>query len=351
MIDTVSNNGINFKQQHNKKKYKDPLNSNAAVLMSYSNEIGTVISEIAPKLGTALWVPTFMYLGADIYDKYKNDKDNYNPSAKRALNRAIFQGITCLVALPAVIFAGQKVTSPLGRLDKSGISVNAKNSIYRHTRRVIDQAHSNALENYEQFKEVILKTMKNKISARRNEKETSGIFKKLYRNLFTHRYDILSGDEKKMFEFAEKNAKKTYDIAQALQYGEISAVPMPVYRKYKNVLPVMKETYKDGDYSFQATRTALKEYQQEMIFKNQILKTIGGLLTLIVFAKPVNDYVDKHIMIKYIEPGVDQLNSSAFKKFTVSNFFNKNSQGDTPEEENSQKLESKILQQKTAPLS
>ena len=126
---------------------------------------------------------------------------------------------------------------------------------------------------------------------------------------------------------------------------------MPVYRKYKKVLPVMKEAYKDGDYSFQATRTALKEYQQEMIFKNQILKTIGGLLTLIILAKPVNDFVDKHIMVKYIKPGVDQLNSSAFKKLNLSNFLNKKNQEDTPEEENSQKPESKILLQKTAPLS
>ena len=113
----------------------------------------------------------------------------------------------------------------------------------------------------------------------------------------------------------------------------------------------MKEAYKDSDYSFQATRTALKEYQQEMIFKNQILKTIGGLLTLIILAKPVNDFVDKHIMVKYIKPGVDQLNSSAFKKLNLSNFFNKKNQEDTPEEENSQKPESKILLQKTAPLS
>lgn len=330
MIDAVSNNGINTKHQH-KKKYKDPLNSNAAVLMSYSNEMGTAISEIAPKLGTVLWIPTFLYLGADIYDKYKNDKDNYNPSAKRALNRAIFQGLTCLIALPAVIFAGQKISSPLSRLDKSGISVNVKNSIYRHTRKVIDQAHSSALENYEQFKDIILTTLKNKVNVRRNERETSGFFKKLFKTIFTHRYDFSFGKEDKMLKFAEKNTKKTYDIAQALQYGEISAVPKVVYRKYKQVLPVMKETYKDSDYSFQATRTALKEYQQEMIFKNQILKTVGGLLALIIFAKPVNDYVDKHIMSKYIEPGVDQLNNGAFKKFSFSNFFNKDNQEKTTE--------------------
>lgn len=299
------------------EQYKDPLNSNSAVLMSYSNEVGTAISEIAPKLGTALWIPTFMYLGADIYDKYKNDKDNYNPSAKRALNRAIFQGITCLAALPAVIYAGQCTVSPLGRLDKTGISGNVKDAIYRHTRKVIDQAHGTALENYEQFKDVILTTLKNTINARNNEKKTSSIFKTLYRSLFTNRYDILHGDEKKIMAYAEKNAKNTFDIVNAIQSGNTEKIPKKIYRKYKKVKPLMKEAYKESDYAYQATRTALKEYQKTMIFKNKILKTIGGLLTLIIFAKPVNDFVDKQIMSKYIEPGVEQLDTHALKRFKV----------------------------------
>lgn len=303
--------------------YKDPLNSNSAVLMSYSNEVGTAISEIAPKLGTALWAPTFMYLGADIYDKYKNDKDNYNPSAKRALKRAIFQGITCLVALPAVIFAGQCTVSPLGRLDKTGISGNVKDAIYRHTKNVIDQAHGSALENYEHFKETVLKTLQNKINARSNEKQTSNIFKKLYRILFTHRYDILNGEQTKIMAFAEKNAKNIFDIAQAIKNGDTVNIPRKIYRKYKQVLPKMKETYKESDYSFQATRTALKEFQKTMIFKNKMLKTIGGLTTLLIFAKPVNDFVDKQIMDKYIDPSVDQINVHAFKRFTMTkNFLN-----------------------------
>lgn len=301
--------------------YKDPLNSNSAVLMSYSNEVGTAISEIAPKLGTALWAPTFMYLGADIYDKYKNDKDNYNPSAKRALKRAIFQGITCLVALPAVIFAGQCAVSPLGRLDKTGISGNVKDAIYRHTKNVIDQAHGTALENYDQFKNTVLQTLENKINARSNEKQTSNIFKKLYRILFTKRYDILHGDKTKIMAFAEKNAKNTFDIAQAIKNGDTVNIPRKIYRKYNQVLPRMKETYKESDYSFQATRTALKEYQKTMIFKNKMLKTIGGLVTLIIFAKPVNDFVDKQIMDKYIDPSVDQLDVHAFKRFTLKKNF------------------------------
>lgn len=138
--------------------------------MSYSNEVGTAISEIAPKLGTALWAPTFMYLGADIYDKYKNDKDSYNPSGKRAFKRAIFQGMTSLIALPAVIYAGQCLVSPLSRMQKSGISGNAKDAVYRHTKDVIDQTHGDALESYEKFKNIVTKSLENKLDARKNEK-------------------------------------------------------------------------------------------------------------------------------------------------------------------------------------
>ena len=132
----------------NQKKYKDPLNKNGFVLMSYSNEFGTAIAEIAPRLGAALWAPTFMYLGADIYDKYKNDKDSYNPSGKRAFKRAVFQGLTSHIALPAVIYAGQCAVPPLGRFDKSGISGSTKDAVYKHIKEIITQANDNVFENY-----------------------------------------------------------------------------------------------------------------------------------------------------------------------------------------------------------
>ena len=34
----------------------------------------------------------------------------------------------------------------------------------------------------------------------------------------------------------------------------------------------MNEMYKEADYSYYATRTALKDYQMSLIFKNKILK-------------------------------------------------------------------------------
>ena len=303
-------------------KYHDPLNRTIPVLMSYSNEIGTAISEIAPKLGAALWAPTFMYLGADIYDKDKNDKDNYNPSAKRALKRTIFQGLTSLIALPVLIFAVQCMVSPLGKIDKSGISGNAKDAIYKHTKSVIEQAHGTSLDSYSHFQDTILTTLDNKINARNNEKRTINIFKRLYNKFFTTRYALLVNDKNKIYAFAEKNAKKTFEIMTALKNNDKKHVPAKIYKKYNAILPKMKEMYKESDYSYQATRNALKEYQNSLIFKNKLLKTLCGFTALFLFANPVNNFVDKQIMKKYINPGIDQISSGFVNQSRIKNIFN-----------------------------
>lgn len=304
------------------KPYKDPLNKTGIMLMSYSNEAGTAISEIAPKLGAALWAPAFMYLGADIYDKYKNDKDNYSPSARRAFKEAVYQGVTNIIALPLVIYGGQCAVSPLGRMDKSGISGNAKDEIYKHTRDVIEQVHGNTLADFDTFKNTIISSLENKITARNNEQNTINVFKKIYNKFFTKRYTLLHSNKEKILTFAEENAQKTYEIFTALKNNEIEKIPKNVYKKYHQVLPAMKEMFKDGDFAYQASRTALKEHQTSLIFKNKLVKTVSGLITLVLLAKPVNKFVDKHIMKKYIEPKIDKIPSISINDSKIKNIFN-----------------------------
>ena len=54
---TIQNNKQTSQEQ---KRYKDPLNSWVVKSLSYSNELGACVNEIAPKITFALWVPTFM---------------------------------------------------------------------------------------------------------------------------------------------------------------------------------------------------------------------------------------------------------------------------------------------------
>ena len=66
----------------------------------------------------------------------------------------------------------------------------------------------------------------------------------------------------------------------------------------------MKKMYGD-DYANQALKTAMKDYLNSLIVKNKLTKTLGGLISLILLIKPIDIFVDKIIMPKYIEPGID----------------------------------------------
>ena len=129
------------------KPYKDPLKNPLLVAASYSNEIGAALNVITPRLGAALWIPTFMYLGADIYDKYKNDKDVYSPSSKRGLEQVISQSVSSIL-LPAIpILVGQKMTSPVGKIFSDRLSINEKDAAINEINLFIDQIPNNVFDN------------------------------------------------------------------------------------------------------------------------------------------------------------------------------------------------------------
>lgn len=286
------------------KKYKDPLNNWVVKSLSYTNEIGAGINEIAPKLTFALWIPTFMYLGADIYDKYKNDQNEYNPSGKRGVKRAITQGLSSFILPAGAIILGQKVTSPVGKLISDKLSINAKDTVFRHTKDVIDQTIGKTFDNKDEFKQFIRTSLENKVRALENSKQTDNIFKKVYRYM-TGYFAASDADRKKLFAFADKNADNIFEIKEALENGtKDSKIPKRIYKKYTSTVPAMQKLY-GNDFTHHALKTALKEYQNTLIVRNKLFKTIGGLVSLVFLISPINYFVDKILMPKYIVPGMD----------------------------------------------
>ena len=122
--------------------------------------------------------------------------------------------------------------------------------------------------------------------------------------------------------FAVDNAKNIFNIITGLKNNEKDKVPKNILSKYKKLLPEMKEMYHVADYSHNAAKAALKQYQSSLIFKNKLLKTLGGFGALILFAEPVNDFVEKYIMKKYINPGIDQINFNFVNESKLKNIFN-----------------------------
>lgn len=291
-------------KEKEKKKYSDPLNNWGLRAMSYTNEIGTTVYEIAPKVTFALWIPTFMYLGADIYDKYKNDKNHYAPSAKRGVENAISQGISSFLLPTLAILIGQKSASPIGVLFKDKLTINAKDTLIRHSKDVIDQAISERFDNKDKFKEMLKNSLENKIQARKREKHTYNIFNRIHKSLRGD-YSITTADKSRLNTYAGKLADDLFEIKSALLQGKKpSKISNRIFKRYLETTPIMKKMYGD-DYTNQALKTAMKDYLNSLIVKNKLTKTLGGLISLILLIKPIDIFVDKIIMPKYIEPGID----------------------------------------------
>ena len=127
-------------------KYEDPLARMPLRLLAYSNDVGMAISGIAPKLGAALWAPALMYFGANIYDKYKNENNVYNPSKTRGIKEVVFQGLASVSLPAAAIHIGQSTISGLSRLLPDKLSINAKIEVQNF---IIDFINKSKLSSYD----------------------------------------------------------------------------------------------------------------------------------------------------------------------------------------------------------
>lgn len=301
------------------QQYKDPLSNPLLVAASYSNEIGTAIIEIAPKVGTVLWAPALMYLGADIFDKYKNDQNKFDPSAKRAFERTIYQGISNYLCMPLLIFCAQNLVSPLARFTKDGISTNAKDAVFKHTREILSQCEGENFENPEKFKSVIESTLRARIKNYTHEKNNTNIFKRILKFSLT-KSALTSNNEDKIIKFAIKNTDKMFELKNNLINGDYDKVPQMIKKDYLNSVSGLKlfgETNVNP-----ALRSALKKYQNMNIFNNKILKTIGGFIPIIFLSTPVSRFVEKVIVDKYLDQGLDEITKGFVHNTRFKSLFN-----------------------------
>lgn len=306
-IQFTSNTTVGQKEKNSAKKYKDPLNKNWMVGLSFSNELGAAVYEIAPKLSQILWIPPIMYFGADIYDKYKNDNNKYNPSKTRAAEQAIYQGLSSFVLPTGAIIAGQKITSPLGKLANKGISVNTKKAAIEHINNTIDQCVGEVFDDKKKFKELFLNSLENKIHACNSEKNSDHFWTKLFKRL-SGKYALANCDKKKLMNYAEKNIDKLIAIKESLQaHKKPPEISKSSFRKYMADYPILKQTY-GQKYANNALRYSLKTYENKLLFGNKLIKTAGGLIALAITYKPTNRFVKKVVMPKYIDPGLDKFN-------------------------------------------
>ncbi len=316
-------NGDNSFKKDNKQVYRDPLRSWPLKGMAYSNELGAVVSGISPKVGTALWVPALMYFGADIYDKYKNEDTEYNPSAKRGLKEAVFQAMASVVLPTAAVHAGQKTISVLNKFTKTGLSTQAKEEVLNHS---LEYMQSNSLHSFvgkvgeyqEGFKNSILtmaQESKDDFKVLKPAKKAWDVI-----NPFKKRDAIAFSNKKKLADYSSKQAEKIFEMRELLmQNKRPKNLSKKLFKKFQTVQGEYKKIYPADRYMGKAAKSILKDWHNSEILKNKMIKTAGGFIALALLAKPIDDFVEHFVIKKTVEPGLDIIsNGISGKKSQIS---------------------------------
>lgn len=303
-----------------KQNYSDPLMEWPIRGMAFTNDIGAAIADIAPKAGMAMWVPALMYFGADIYDKYRNNKENYDPSTKRGLKQALFQAFASVIFPIATVHIGQKTASLLARSNKEGLSLQSKEEVVRDHLQHMTQTRLREYQgNVEGYKQIYTKALDNTIDETMRKHDYKNPFKLIGNLLFGHRHPEAMGKDRraKIHDFINKRIDNIFEMRKDLVEGK---KPEKMSKKLFDQFEQLKLKYKNdpkytGDCVLHAVKDTLKKYEENKIFKTKMAKTVGGFIALGLLIKPIDSFVEHVLMHKYVGPGIDKLNSNDIKNF------------------------------------
>ncbi|MBS4761057.1 MAG: hypothetical protein KHX03_10210 [Clostridium sp.] len=378
----------------------DPLAKYPLRAFGYSNEVGAAVSAM-PGWGriaeTALWVPALMYLGADIYDKYKRGRDgNYSKeSATKGMEQAVFQALASVILPTAAVKMGQGVAGQFAKFDGSNLNATVKEELLAKLEKDFskakftkgDRADRNGV--FKTGKEWVWerindRTFGNQLQDTKEKLKNESVFRKIIK-FFGHSSgydatvkansdDVTKYLKNKVFEIfekqtlietgtledikktgskkfveafikAEKNAEKNYHhliqtrpnfiIEKILSSGELK------YENLKNLIDteyptidakinlvaasdkgreisakLLKKLMNDSKNKELIENIAKKasmsneiinKYIQSRKLKMGLLKTTGGFIALGLLAVPIDHFVHKYIIKKFLEPGLENM--------------------------------------------
>lgn len=315
-----------------KKEYNDPLMKWPVRGMAFTNDIGAAIMDIAPKAGTFLWYPAMMYFGADIYDKYRNDKEQYDPNAKRGFKQAIFQALASVVFPIVTVHGGQKIASVMARKGNEKLSLQTQEE---STKFLVDFMSRRKLGEYQnntnRFKDEFSTALDNYIDTTTRKHQNKNFIKKFFDMVFGSRHPEEMGKEGNnrrqiIHDYTNKKIDNLFEIRQEL-LNDDSKKPNKLSNKlYKEYKTLLNKYSKDAEFKAEAKPLAIKDILSKVessdIFKTKMKKTIGGFVALGLLIKPIDLFVEHIIMEKYVDPGIDYLSTNT--KAQIQNFKQKN---------------------------
>ncbi len=375
----------------------DPLAKFPLRAFAYSNEVGAAVSAMPVWGKTAellLWIPALMYLGADIYDKYRRGKEgNYTKaSAAAAVQQAIFQALASVILPTAAVKCGQKIAGYTAKFDGTNLSAAVKEETYNRLLDEFDNKNfakgtvvdpdGSVKTGFDRVKERIIdEKLKPALESTRKDLKTESMFAKIVRFFGHTKRPVASAnaDEAKVLEFFEKQAKNIFDKQTILENStraqiasehpellhlydsatknsekratlliekspdylvkkilnseskEQKSLIQAITQKYDSIekrrilvkdkidsAKVIKELLENPQHKAaieklanqtEIARSALRSYIKGKGLKLGLLQTAGGFIALALLAVPIDNFVHKYIIKKFVEPGLETVES------------------------------------------
>lgn len=285
----------------NKGNYNDPLMRWPLRGAAFTNEVGEALRPLIGEYATLTWVPALLYIGADIYDKYKNNQTEYNPDSRRCLKQAIFQGMAS-IALPLVaVKAGQNIFSLMGMFNKDKLTINSKEHINKLAQQFVANGKMRAYKNRD--KECVkdfLDIIHNNLDYKKQSETSSNPVKKLLLNIensLSKKFHV--NNEGCLNSYGEKTIKDLIELRKTLLYSKELSESDKIAKVYKQAL-------KNGQTSNVAVKTALNKYLQLDGSKGRMVKTLGGFIALGCAIKPIDNFVEHVLIGKIVAPTIEK---------------------------------------------
>ena len=272
-------------------EYKDPLMHWPLRGAAFTNEVGEALRPLIGNYATLSWAPALLYIGADVYDKYKNDQTEYSPDSKRAFKQALFQGLASILLPIVAVKGGQNLFSLFGYASSEQIGLNTKDNINNIAKEFVANGNMHAYKRNED--ECIAKFKDNVINRLdyRNHKDScynkiNRVFLFLEEKMFKNHFD---NKNKSTEKYAETTIKELIEMRKNLLNP---TEDFKLTNHYKDYLSMMKK----GQTKNVAVKSVLNKYLNKKSLTSKIIKTSGGFLALGLAIKPI-DYFVEHVLL------------------------------------------------------
>ena len=272
-------------------EYKDPLMQWPLRGAAFTNEVGEALRPVIGGYATLSWAPALLYIGADVYDKYKNDQTEYSPDSRRCLKQAIFQGMASVFLPLIAVKAGQNSLAQAGKFTEDKISINSKEHIAKIAEQFIANGKMHVFDGKDEecvkeFSDIV----RNSLDFKNQKTSLKNVFK-------IFRFD----KKEKIKEYSEKTIKDLIDLRKNLLNPTDSFKKDKWFKAYEADLNA-------GQSSNVAIKSVLTKFQQNKMFKGKFIKTLGGFVALGIAIKPIDHFVEEVLIGKYVGPEIDKFN-------------------------------------------